>query len=113
MLYTSYTALLRVQQDTDGALDKHCAMVIVMLDKYSAFETIDHDIYWHYCITSTVPGVKLHYYGSWRIWETAPTVSIIEYNIRDYSATEWYVTQDSVLGPVVFTLYTFPIERVS
>ena len=32
-------------------------------------------------------------------------------NIRDYSATEWCAT-GSVLGPVMFTLYTTPMQRI-
>ena len=43
MLHSTETALLRVQHDIASVLDKNRAMLFVMLDLSSAFDTIDHE----------------------------------------------------------------------
>ena len=43
MLHSTETALLRVQHDIASELDKNHAMLFVMLDLSSAFDTIDHE----------------------------------------------------------------------
>ena len=43
MLHSTETALLRVQHDIASVLDKNRAMLFVMLDLSSTFDTIDHE----------------------------------------------------------------------
>ena len=74
MLHSTETALLSVQHDIASELNKNHAMLFVMLDLLSAFDTIDHEHLLNDCTMST-KCVKQRYHGSRRTWKTAPTVS--------------------------------------
>jgi hypothetical protein len=44
-VHSTETALLRVKNDFISAIDKQNAVLLVMLDLYAAFDTIDHSIF--------------------------------------------------------------------
>ena len=107
MLHSTETSLLRVQHDISSEFDKNRAMLVVMLDLSSAFNTIDH--------------------------EHLLTVLHDEYGVRE-TALSWFRTyledrthcvqidsktsatiplQSGVSqGSVMFTLYTTPMQRI-
>ena len=107
MLHNTETSLLRVQHDISSEFDKNRAMLVVMLDLSSAFNTIDH--------------------------EHLLTVLHDEYGVRE-TALSWFRTyledrthcvqidsktsatiplQSGVSqGSVMFTLYTTPMQRI-
>ena len=111
MLHSTETGLLRVQHDIASELNKNHAMLFVMLDLSSAFDTIDHE----QLLT------LLH--DEYGVREMA--LSWFRANLEDRthcvqtdsqaSATiplQSGVPQGSVLGPAMFTLYTTPMQRI-
>ena len=89
MLYSTETTLFRVQHDISCELDKNHAMLFVMLDLSSAFDTIDHDhlltlLHDEYGVRETAFIMVLDVFG-----RPHPLCPDILKNTRDYSATEW------------------------
>ena len=81
MFHSTETALLCVQHDISSELDKNLAMLFVMLDLPSAFDTIDHEhsltlLHDEYGVRETALS-----------WFRSHCPDILK-NIRDYSATE-------------------------
>ena len=96
MLHSTESALLHVQHDISSELEKNRAMLFVMLDLSSAFDTIDHEhllilLHDEYGVRENgvilVPDV---------LGRPHPLCLDRLKNIRDCSATEWCATG---LGP--------------
>lgn len=109
--HSTETALLRVTNDINLALDSHNDVVLVMLDLSSAFDTIDYNILIdrlqsRYGIT----GTALEWITSYLTNRSQSTV--INHCQSDPSLLEYGVPQGSVLGPLLFSLYVAPIEDI-
>ena len=110
--HSTETALLRVQSDLLMALDRGCASFLVLLDLSAAFDTIDHGILlarlqsWF-----GISGVAL----DWLVSYLSDRVQRV--HIKGVRSTERElllgVPQGSVLGPLLFSLYTAPISEIS
>ena len=111
MLHSTETALLRVQHDIANELDKNRATLFVMLDLSSAFDTIDHEhllTLWH-----DVYGVRETALSWFRTYLEDGTHCV--QTDSKTSATiplQSGVPQGSVLGPVMFTVYITPMQRI-
>ena len=111
MLHSTETALLRVQHDIASVLDKNRAMLFVMLDLSSEFDTIDqehlltllHDEY-------GVCGIALSWFRTYL--EDRTHCVKIDSKTSATIPLQSGVPQGSVLGPVMFTLYTTPLQRI-
>ena len=110
--YKSYhsteTALVRVQNDILRSLDRKNGTVLVLLDLSAAFDTIDHntlfDLLEHrLCIT----GSALHWFKSY-LTDRTQSVTIDGVSSRPV-VLKYGVPQGSVLGPLLFTIYTLPL----
>ena len=104
-LHSTESALLRVQNDIQQAVDNDGAAVLILLDLSAAFDTIDHakllDILSRHV---GVTGSALRWFESYLCERTQSVV--IDGHKSSPSVLEWGVPQGSVLGPILFTIYT-------
>ena len=110
-LHSTETALLRVQSDLLNAVDSHGGAILVLLDLSAAFDTIDHDILLDILSTSFgVRGDVLQWFSSY-LKDRSQTVQIGS-SFSEEHKLSYGVPQGSVLGPILFTIYTTPLGRI-
>ena len=102
------TTLLKVVNDLLSALDEVKFTVLVLVELWAAFDTVDHDILLH-CLHH-VFGIQDKVLSGLRL-NRFQMVSI-HYTISDPVELCCGVPQGSVLGPILFILYKQPLSRV-
>ena len=106
--HSTETALLRVQNDILCSIDKGKHVFLILLDLSAAFDTVDHSIllaFLHDFIG--LSGTALNILRSYLLNRTQK-VSI--HNIfSNVSELLYGVPQGSVLGPLIFCIYTLPL----
>ena len=109
--HSTETALTRVINDILRAVDKDGGAILILLDLSAAFDTIDHDKLLHLLETSFgVTGLALLWVKSY-LTERSQTVKIGE-AISEVLNLLFGVPQGSVLGPVLFIIYTTPLGSI-
>ena len=104
-LHSTETALLRVQNDLLQAIDESGAAILVMLDLSAAFDTIDHSVLLDALEHQFgLAGRVLRWFASY-LRGRMQAVKIGE-AVSQFIELLFGVPQGSVLGPVLFTLYT-------
>ncbi len=109
MFHSTETALLRVRNDLLMEMDKRNVSMLVLLDLSAAFDTIDHKILLKRL--SERCGIKdtaLSWFASY----ISNRTQAVQIN-NSYSAKKplkFGVPQGSVLGPILFTLYSSPLS---
>ncbi|WP_419615719.1 reverse transcriptase family protein [Thiolapillus sp.] len=109
--HSTETALLRVINDILSALDNDNISVLLLLDLSAAFDTIDHQIllsrlYSLFGIQSTA----LEWFESY-LSDRCQFTSVNN-SSSPQSQLKYGVPQGSVLGPVLFVLYTTPLSDI-
>ena len=110
-LHSTETALIRVQNDILCALDRKCAVALVLLDLSAAFDTVDHNIL--LSRLSSRFGIcdnALAWLSSY-LTDRKQKVSIQGTSSSSKQLT-CGVPQGSVLGPLLFTAYTSPLGDI-
>ena len=109
--HSTETALLRVVNDLLQASDDGHVSILSLLDLSAAFDTIDHVIL-SQRLSSTFgcTGTVLGWFESYL---SNRTQSVFVNDVQSAPSTLKYgVPQGSVLGPILFTMYTQPLGSV-
>ena len=110
-LHSTETALLCVQNDLLQAVDTHGGAILVLLDLSAAFDTIDHHCLLHILESSFgIQGNVLAWFQSYLTGRTQ-TVRIKKCTSEPHEL-KYGVPQGSVLGPILFTIYTTPLGKL-
>lgn len=110
-LHSTETALLKVHNDIITAMDKGKVTALTLLDLSAAFDTIDHPILldrlesWF-----GITGLALDWVTSY-LTDRYQQVKI-DTILSTSAPIPFGVPQGSVLGPLLFTLYTTPLSSV-
>jgi hypothetical protein len=106
--HSTETALLAVHNNVINAMDNGKVTALIMLDLSAAFETVDHNILFHrlehwFGIT----GIALEWFKSY-LQDRTQSVCCNGVHSK-LNTVKFGVPQGSVLGPLLFTLYTTPL----
>ena len=109
--HSTETALLKIQNDIATSMDKGAAVGLVRLDLSAAFDTIDHSILFN-CLQHWygIDGVVLKWVQSYL--NSRKQRIKIDGHLSHAFQLPYGVPQGSVLGPLLFTLYTTPLSSV-
>ncbi|PIK34017.1 putative RNA-directed DNA polymerase from mobile element jockey-like [Apostichopus japonicus] len=109
--HSTETALLRVRNDILVSMDNHKECILVLLDLTAAFDTIDHDILLQRLEHRLgINGIALKWFDSYLRGRTQRVC--IDNCYSDDEPLFCGVPQGSGLGPILFTLYTSPLEDI-
>ena len=109
--HSSETALLYVQNDILASLDAGHSTALLLLDLSAAFDTIDHSILIHrlhhwFGISSTALNLLSSFLSD--RFQTVITLT----SKSNPVLLEYGVPQGSVLGPLLYSLYTTPLHSI-
>ena len=105
------TALLKVQDDILKNIDKRKGVVLVLLDLSAAFDTVGHGTLINTLKNEVgVTGECLAWIQSYL--EERQQRVIINNNRSDSGTLKCGVPQGSVLGPLLFSIYTIPLAAI-
>jgi len=107
-LFSTESALLKVTSDVSLAVDRGQLTLLMMLDLSAAFDTVDHEILLTRLNKSFgLSGTVLDWFRSYL--EDRTQVVSCGGLLSNSSSMECGVPQGSVLGPILFVLYTVDI----
>ena len=109
--HSTESALLRIQNDILLAINKQKVSALVLLDLSAAFDTIDHSILLsrlssYYGLSGSALDLVSSY-----LLNRSQSVTIDSFTTAP-SAISTGVPQGSVLGPLLFSLYTSPLSQI-
>ena len=109
--HSTETALLSIKNDIHLSLSRGEATALVLLDLSAAFDTIDHSTLLS-CLQDwfSVGGSALKWFSSY-LMECFQSVKIGS-TLSDLQKLLFGVPQGSVLGPLLFSLYTSPLSTL-
>ena len=110
-LHSTETALLRVQNDILQAVDSEGGAILVLLDLSAAFDPIDHQKLLDLLDYSFgIRGDALRWFKTY-LQHRTQTVQIGS-STSEPMTLKYGVPQGSVLGPILFTMYTTPLGNI-
>ena len=109
--HSTETALLRVQNDVLLEIDNQKCVAMLLLDMSAAFDTVDHDLLLERMEKRYgVKGNVLKWFRSYL--QDRKQFVIIDGNKSKTKELRYGVPQGSVLGPILYLLYTSPIGDI-
>ncbi len=110
-LHSTETALLRVQNDLLRAIDGRQATILLLLDLSAAFDTVDHDLLLD--ILNAYLGIDGKALAWFRSYLSGRYQSVCISGVQsERKELLCGVPQGSVLGPLLFTVYTLPLAEI-
>jgi hypothetical protein len=105
------TALLRVHTDIINAMDKGRVTCVILLDLSAAFDTVNHDLLLERLqFRFGIGGRVASWLKSYLVGRRQQVV--IDSVFSESSTLQYGVPQGSVLGPLLYTLYTTPVGDI-
>ena len=109
--HSTETALLSIKNEVHLSLARGEPTALVLLDLSAAFDTIDHNILLGYLKSwFGLRGTVLKWFASY-LSDRCESVKIGS-TLSELSRLIFGVTQGSVLGPLLFSLYTTPLSKI-
>ena len=109
--HSTETALTCVQDDFLMAIDKKKSVLLLMLDLSAAFDTVDHTILINRLRGRLgIGGAALNWFQSYLSNRKCRVV--LKGVSSNYKNLDCGVPQGSVLGPILFTVYTLPLGDI-
>ena len=109
--HSTETALNKVKNDILRAIDKQCVSLLVLLDLSAAFDTVDIDILLQRLhLRFGVKGSAFDWFFSY-LRSRSQSVFINGCKSSEITLT-CGVPQGSILGPILFTIYTSPLGDI-
>ena len=103
----------KVQNDFLRAIDDGCGLFLILLNLSAAFDTVDHDILLRRLEESVgLSGLALRWMDSYLRGRSQP-VTIDGRHQTQLAPFKYGVQQGSVLGPILFTIFTIPIGYIT
>lgn len=104
-------ALVRIHNDMCQAVDKTGAAAVVMLDLSAAFDTLDHPILLNRLEQLFgLQGITIQWLSSY-LADRSQSIQVNSTQSKE-SKLQYGVPQGSVLGPLLFNMYTYPLASV-
>ena len=101
---------MRTQNDHLHSLDRKKGVLAVLLDMSAAFDTVNHSMLISQLRSISIQGTALEWLESYMSNRTQ-TVCIGGHNSQR-TLIESGITQGSVLGPILFSIYTVPLGAI-
>ena len=108
--HSTETASTRVQNDILRAMDDSKATVLVLLDLSAAFDTVDHNFLLERLKQFGISGTAQFWFKSYL--EDRSQKVHLRGSSSASSSLRFGVLQGSVLGPILFTIYTIPLCEI-
>lgn len=109
-LHSTETALVRVHDDICRAIGERKVVLLVMLDLSAAFDTVKHDLLLDILHNLGIRDTALQWFQSY-LHNRDQAVKVHD-TISDSRPLVWGVPQGSVLGPILFNLYSSSLGRL-
>ena len=107
---STQTALIKVKADILNAIDNKEVVCLVLLDLSAAFDTVDHQILLERLNMFGLTGTVINWITSY-LWGRLQKVVVGDTNSSAVPLS-CGVPQESILGPILFTLYTTPLRKI-
>jgi len=109
--HSTETALVQVHDNILRALDENDGVILILLDQSAAFDTVDHRILLNRLERKYgIRNGALQWFHSYL--ENRSQVVVLDGSYSEKADLQYGVPQGSILGPVLFTLYTQPLVEI-
>lgn len=109
--YSTATALLKVSNDIASAYDKSLSCILVLLDQSKAFDLVSDELLLAKLSYIRLDPLTLDWFQSY-LCGRRQRVKIDQHKISDFELIKRGVPQGSILGPILFSIFTCDLPYV-